>query len=139
MNQTTTIPTDLLTTVQDNYLRFGQGEVPGILATLADDIVWSHAGNPDVLSFAGTFRGKADVLNFFRQVGEQTRISVFEPRNFHLEGNRVSNEVHIEGTAVPTGRFWTFASTATWLFNTQGLVSRVDIRGDMSAVEAAYR
>ncbi len=139
MNQPTTVQTDLLTTVQDNYIRFGQGDVPAILATLADDIVWSHAGNPDVLSFAGTFRGKEGVLDFFRRVAEQSRISVFEPHNFRIEGHSVINDTRVEATAVPTGKASASTTTMTWTFNAAGLVSRFVATGDMSAVEAAYR
>lgn len=139
LSTTATAQTTLVGIVQENYARFGQGDVPGILTTLDENIVWDHAGDPQVLNFAGVFRGKTGVGQFFQNVGTSTQITVFQPYNFRTEGNKVINDLHLEGIAVPTGKPFAADGVFTWTFNDQGLVTHWEMRGDMSNTEAAFR
>ena len=50
---------NLVSTVQEIYSAFGQGDVPAILARLADDVVWETEG-PAIISFTGTRHGIAE-------------------------------------------------------------------------------
>ena len=126
-----------LKTVTDNYARFGQGDIPGILATLADNVSWTHAGNHDLVPFAGTFNGPAGVGDFFQKVGASTQIVVFAPSDFRENGNMVSNTTHIEGKSVTTGKPYTSDVTMTWTFGPDGKVIRWEAAGDTSSLEAA--
>jgi ketosteroid isomerase-like protein len=77
--------------VQEAYAAFGRGDVPGILATLDDNIVWKavYGAAPHVPT-AGERRGKAAVGEFFAIVGKTMQFERFEPREFIEQGNRVA-------------------------------------------------
>lgn len=126
-----------LKTVMDNYARFGQGDIPGILATLAGDAVWIHPGNPGLVPFAGTYVGPAGVGQFFEKVSKSVQITVFQPANFREEGNMVSNDVHIEGTVIATGKPYSSDVVMNWAFGPDGKATRWEAVGDVSSLEAA--
>ena len=46
------------------YADFGRGDIPAILAALADDVVWIFDG-PAIIPFTGTRKGPSQVLGFF--------------------------------------------------------------------------
>jgi len=50
------------------YAAFGQGDVEGASADLADDIEWVVPGNSSV---SGTYRGKDEVIGFWMKLGEK--------------------------------------------------------------------
>ena len=124
-------------TVMDNYARFGQGDVPGILTTLADNVVWIHPGNPELVSFAGTYNGPAGVGQFFEKVGASVQFLTFQPSNFREEGNRVINDCHIEGKVLATGKTYVSDVVFTWTFGPDGKALRWEATGDISGLEAA--
>jgi uncharacterized protein len=73
--------------VKDAYAAFGRGDIPGLLASFAEDIEWTTPG--EGLPLAGTYRGHAAVGNFFQKVSEVMELSYWEPREFVAEGDRV--------------------------------------------------
>jgi ketosteroid isomerase-like protein len=73
--------------VKNGYAAFGRGDVPGLLALLAEDVVWDMPG--DGFPLAGTYRGHEGVASFFQKLGEQAEILEFQPREFLADGNRV--------------------------------------------------
>ncbi|MCB0609885.1 MAG: nuclear transport factor 2 family protein [Lewinellaceae bacterium] len=127
-----------LETVQQIYAAFGMGDVPAILDRLSDNAVWEHYGNTDLVPFAGKFAGKGEILRFFQIMGENTRFSDFQPRNFREEGNTVINEVYMEVTAVPTGKNVRLTATFYWTFDGQGKVSHWKNEGDAHLLDAAF-
>ena len=73
--------------VKNGYAAFGRGDVPGLLALLAEDVVWDMPG--DGFPLTGTYRGHEGVASFFQKLGEQAEILEFQPREFLADGNRV--------------------------------------------------
>jgi ketosteroid isomerase-like protein len=73
--------------VKNGYAAFGRGDVPGLLALLAEDVVWDMPG--DGFPLAGTYRGHEGVASFFQKLGEQAEILEFQPREFLADGDRV--------------------------------------------------
>jgi uncharacterized protein len=73
--------------VKEAYAAFGRGDIPGLLALLADDIEWITPG--EGLPVAGTHRGQAKVADFFRKVSETFEITFLETREFFAQGDRV--------------------------------------------------
>ena len=126
-------------TAMDAYARFSAGDIPGILALLSPEVVWTHAGDPAVLPFAGTFKGKAEVGRFFEAVGKSLQIMVFSPTNFRESGNTVSNDTHIEGTVLSTGKKYSDELVMTWTFGADGQVISWAATGTMAGIMAAYR
>lgn len=126
-------------TVMDNYARFGQGDIPGIIATLAENVSWIHPGDPRVIAYAGTYDGPAGVGQFFEKVGGSTQITVFQPSNFRENGNTVSNDVHIEGKIIATGKTYVSDVVMNWSFADNGMVTRWEAVGNVDSLEAAFR
>ena len=77
--------------VQEAYAAFGRGDVPGILATLDDNVVWKAVyGAAPYVPTAGERRGKSAVAEFFGIVGKTFQFERFEPREFIEQGDRVA-------------------------------------------------
>ena len=126
-----------LSTVQQIYTCFGQGDVPGILAKLADNISWFNAADPAVAPFGGSFQGKDGVVRFFTALGQTTQTTYFEPSNFRSEGNRVLNEVQHDGFARATNKPFRVSATFVWTFDDNGQVIDWTSSGDFSSINAA--
>src|SRR5580693_2508964 len=73
--------------VKAGFAAFGRGDMPGLLALMADDVVWVSPGTG--LPLAGTYRGRDGVADFFQKLSAETEILAFEPREFIAEGDRV--------------------------------------------------
>ena len=78
-----------LQVVQRGYEAFGQGDIPGLLAILADDIEWTTPG-PAELPIAGTRHGVPQVAKFFTTLNEVFQFEGFEPQAFMADGDRVA-------------------------------------------------
>jgi len=66
--------------VRDLYDAFGRGDIQAILNMLADDVDWYDPGPPAV-THAGRYRGREDVLRFFRESGSRSRSRLSSRRN----------------------------------------------------------
>ena len=78
-----------LEVVQQAYQAFGRGDVPGVLALLADQVDWKFCG-PKRLPYTGTFRTRDEVGKWFASIVAVDDIQVFEPREFIPAGDRVT-------------------------------------------------
>lgn len=89
--------------IMQGYQKFAAKDIAGILELQADDVEWIVTG-PDYLPFAGIYRGKDQVGQFFRKMDESVETLHFEPREFIAEGEKVIVLGH--GTWAPrsTGR-----------------------------------
>jgi uncharacterized protein len=73
--------------VKEGYAAFSRGDIPGLLALLAEDVEWQIPGAG--LPTAGTYRGHEGVANFFQKLSQAADILDFQPREFVAEGDRV--------------------------------------------------
>jgi uncharacterized protein len=73
--------------VKDGYAAFSRGDIPGLLALLAEDVEWHIPGAG--LPLAGTYRGHDGVANFFQKLAAESDVLDFQPREFVAEGDRV--------------------------------------------------
>lgn len=123
--------------VQDAYAAFGRGDIPALLSTLADDIVWTGVyGTGPHVPTAGERRGKAAVAEFFKQVAENITFSRFEPKEFVATGDKVVALGHYTATT-PTKRG--FDSDFAMVFTLRnGKVVRFQEFCDSAAINAAY-
>lgn len=60
------------------YAAFGQGDIGGVLAELADDVDWAAEAASTSAPWFGAYRGKAEVPRFFSSIRESVDISEFE-------------------------------------------------------------
>jgi len=105
-------PTNNTSIVQQAYAAFGRGDVPALLALLDENVDWQpvYGAGPHVVTGARR-RGRAEVGTFFQQVGQSLKFSLFEPREFVEQGDKVVALGHYTGTVNPTGR----ALDADWV------------------------
>ncbi len=73
--------------VKEGFAAFSRGDIPGLLALMAEDVEWHIPGAG--LPLAGTYRGRDGVANFFQKLASQTDILDFQPREFVADGDRV--------------------------------------------------
>jgi uncharacterized protein len=127
-----------LQAVQQIYDAFHQGDIDSILRALADDVEWHQPGPTDVLPWAGTRHGRAQVAQFFTAVGETLDLLQFEPREFLAQGDKVVVFGYEQALAKPTNR--TFESEWVMVFTLRdGQVVRFRAYHDTAAMVIAFR
>jgi ketosteroid isomerase-like protein len=89
--------------VQQGYEAFGRGDIPAVLELLTEDVVWTEQG-PSALPFAGTFRGREGIAEFFTLLDETLEFEQFEPRKFVGQGDTVVVVGYERSLAKRTGR-----------------------------------
>src|ERR1700722_4116101 len=78
---------DSVAVVKAGFAAFGRGDMPGLLALMAEDVGWVSPGTG--IPLAGTYRGRDGVADFFQKLSGETEILASEPREFIAEGDRV--------------------------------------------------
>jgi uncharacterized protein len=101
--------------VQKAYQCFGEGNVPGILELLTDNVVWISPHHAPVKPI-GTFEGKDNVVQFFMQIGGTTEFQVFEPRLFVENENVVAVQGYSKGVVKSTGKSFEGEWVMWWTF-----------------------
>jgi hypothetical protein len=76
-------------TVREGYRAFISGDIEGFLALLADDVQWIMPRVPGV-PFTGNLRGRAQVAEFFRALGDAEEVVEFTQDEFIVTGSRVA-------------------------------------------------
>lgn len=88
--------------VARNFERFGSGDLPGLIASYADDGVLVHHG-PEAAPTRGRY-GKAELANYFRTVGETIAIERFQVSSMAGDGDVVVALVDLAFTVRATGK-----------------------------------
>jgi ketosteroid isomerase-like protein len=123
--------------VMDLYAAFGRGDLPAVLAALADDVEWVVPGPADI-PMAGTRRGKQAVQAWFGTVAANLTFQVFEPREFIAQGDTVVALIYAEATARRTDRTIAAHEAHVWTCR-DGKITRHQAFQDTAAIAAAYR
>jgi len=96
-------------TIRSAYAAFAAGDIPGVLGTFADDIVWDV---PPVGDWGGTFRGKEEVLGFFAGLPGRYGRWNLATEEFVDAGGRLLVLGHHEfpdGDRIPFAHLWSVA------------------------------
>ena len=96
--------------IQKMYMDFAHGNVAEILNVMSDDITIDTPG-PDIISWAGVWKGKAGAMDFFQQIGSTTEYEKFEPSDFIVDDDKVV----AVGSAVFTSRATGKKGAANWV------------------------
>ncbi len=88
---------------QKLFEAFGAQNVPAILEHVNDDIVIEFYG-PEVIPYAGTYRGIEEARRFFTTVLSSVDIHEFAPEEFLADRDKVVVTGHLHLTARATGR-----------------------------------
>ncbi len=103
MAQGNETPADPVAVTQEVFRCFGNHDIPGILALLADDVVIEFYG-PPAIPYANTYRGKEQARRFFTTVLSSVDIHQFEPEQFLRDGDMVVVTGQLHLTARSTQR-----------------------------------
>ncbi len=127
-------------TVKAVYDAFQKGDVPGIQALVSDDVDWN---NDRVESrecpWNGNFSDKNNLPGFFKAVGEQLDITVFDVQSMAASGSFVAVYLRIESTVRKTGRALKNHAVHYWTFNDRGQITRYRHFNATAAELAAWR
>jgi ketosteroid isomerase-like protein len=139
----TTVALEVEMTSQENksvamhaYGMFIKGNIPAVLETYSDDIVWVF---PDVkgIPFAGTFRGKAGVADFFTRLQEAVETLSMKPQAFIADGDQVA----VTGTTTRKSRATGVAYTTSWVHIItfkDGKSTRFEVHDNTAAIAEAF-
>ncbi|HEX8845339.1 MAG TPA: nuclear transport factor 2 family protein [Pyrinomonadaceae bacterium] len=124
--------------VKEAYAAFMRGDIPAILNTLADSVVWFLPGPTDVIPVAGERRGREQVEEFFSILDETQEAQQFEPQEFIAQAEKVVVQGHYRWRIKSTGR--EAASDWVHVFTFRdGKVVEFREYYDTAAVAEAYR
>lgn len=99
--------------VMSIYEKFGKGDVPGILASSTDGVMFDIQDRM-FDSKPRQFKGKAEVGKFFQELGSKFQYTKFQPTRFVADGDDVFILIDAEYKLLATGK--TYASTYTHHF-----------------------
>lgn len=103
---------------------------------LAEDVEWRAVGRPEVLPWAGTFRGPAGVKEFFERLNGTMSYTDFEAIQYLTNGDTVVVIIKAGGYARATKK--AFASEIVRIYTFRdGMIVRVRNYYDTAAYEAA--
>ena len=122
------------------YIHGGKGIITRARqsGTLADNVEWWVAGPPDVLPFAGTWRGLDGMAEFTKRLDETMRYDKVELVRYLVSGDDVAAIFIGEGIARATGK--PFHSEIVRLYEFEGdKVVRVRNYYDTASYVAAVR
>jgi ketosteroid isomerase-like protein len=123
--------------VREAYRLFLNGDIQGVIERCHDDAEWTSPES-DTIPFAGMYRGKQGIAEFFSRMSENADPVRFEPQEFIAEGDKVVVQGQATWHAKPTGR--TFDSPFTHVLTMRdGKVARFEAYADTAAGERAFR
>ena len=129
---------DNLQIVKEAYAAFQRGDIPAVLNTLSDDVVWFLPGPTDLVPAAGERRGRDEVGQFFSALDESQEVKEFEPQEFVAQGEKVIVLGQYRWRVKSTGR--EFASDWAHVFTLRdGKVVGFKEYYDTGACADAYR
>ncbi len=125
-------------TVQGLYASFGAGDIPAILAKLADDVDWQYGADSTDVPWLQHRSGRDADAGFFESLGAR-EFSKFEPKQI-LEGDGVVVAlIDVDSTVKATGkRVAEENEVHVWHFNAGGKVSRLKFGLDSHLHQTAY-
>jgi len=124
--------------VRGIYDAFGRGDVPAILAQLADDVEWEYGVSSTTVPWLQPRRGRDAVPGFFELLVGAIEIHRFEPKQLLADGDLVVMIIDFEFTVRATGRRVVEEDEAhLWRF-ADGKVTRFRHRADTHQQQLAY-
>lgn len=118
-------------TVQSIYAAFGRGDIPAILACLADDVQWEYDTAPNPVPWLQPLQGRDQVPRFFETLQAQVEFHHFEPKRCLSDGRLVVGLVDLDATVRATGRrIQEIDEVHLFHFDAHGKVARFRHRAD---------
>jgi len=118
-----------------------KSDFEGSLDLLADDVVWINL-LPEHVPFGGTYRGKAEVVDFFTQMAGAFEIGDYPWDQFeYIESGNELVVVGYEkdGKAIPTGKVFDLHFVWVVRFNDEGKLCYLREHNDTAAIGDAFK
>lgn len=124
--------------VQNCYSLFFQGDLPGLLAQGADEVMWETVGDRSQFPLLGQWPGKDGMTAFFGKLVETLDFTEFTPKTFLPSGDTVMVCGHYAWTLKANGRSgemdWVHVFTLR-----DGLITSFREHTDTAKFAAAWR
>ncbi len=114
-----------------------QGDVTPILQPLSDDVEWQSPG-PEAIPWAGTVRGREQVVQWFATRGKAIEVEQLIPKEFIAQSNQVIVMCEERSRVKATGKSYEVAVMAAWTL-LHGMVTHYREAYDTATVLAAFR
>jgi ketosteroid isomerase-like protein len=121
--------------MQQMYADFGQGNIPGVLNAMAEDVVWKQPPSGPS-PFAGIVRGREQLGKWFGQMDAVSEVEAFETQEFIAQGDKVVVLGKYNYRATATGRSWESDWVMVWVVK-NGKIARGQIFEDTLAQATA--
>jgi hypothetical protein len=131
---TNTNPDLKIEAVQRLYAAYGRGDVDAVLAELADDVDWAAEAAGTSVPWWGNFRGKAEVPQFFKEIGSNIDVTEFDLVSLTSNDTDVVATIHWTFTVNATGKTASMYMQHWWKF-TGGKI--VFFRGSEDTAQSA--
>lgn len=123
--------------IRDCFDAFARGDAGYIVARVSNDVDWRHAGGADI-PYAGTYKGRQGVGDFFNRIGASLDVLSWEPRHVLPAGEEVVATGTWKAKAKSTGR--TFAADWAMVFGMRnGEIASFRVVEDTQTVASAFR
>lgn len=119
------------------YTNFGQGNIPGILDVMTEDVELHEppGGEPP---FAGTYYGRDGASRFFQEMIAAVEVLMLEPYEFVAQGDTVVVLGHYRFRSRASGIAYDTDWAMVWWFR-DGKVAKFQIHDDSATESAALR
>lgn len=81
-------------TMKAAYDAFSRGDIPAVFTFLAEDAEYIAVGPAKVIPWAGTYRGHAEIGQFFTRLGEALDFQAFSAQEFIAQGDKLAVVLH---------------------------------------------
>lgn len=122
-------------TVQELYTAFGRGDLPAILAKLADDVVWESEG-PTIVSFSGIRHGVNETKGFFESLAADHSIPQLTITDYVANGDAVMTLGRYTAIMKATGKTFDSPIAHYWKFRDGKVARYVGLANTAAAVDA---
>ena len=123
--------------LKDAYAAFTRGDIAAVMKAFATDIDW-HIPGPKAAPYVGRHKGTSAVQRFFAQVGETVEFTMFEPREYVAQGDRVVVLGRYAGKIKSTGKPFDTEWAMAWALR-DGKAVKFHEYTDTEAIGAAFR
>jgi ketosteroid isomerase-like protein len=100
--------------VQRLYAAFGQGDVPTILAMVAEDVDWQNVAPVGSYPWTGQRRNHQQVAQFFATLAELVEFEEFDPQEFIAKGDKVVVLGHLKALVRSTRKIADISWAMIW-------------------------
>ena len=90
--------------VEAFYRASAERDIPRVVSMIDDDVDWLVQGPVDIFSFLGQRRGKAAVLEGYREIAQRLEITGYRVEKLLVDGDRAAALIRLTSIVRATGK-----------------------------------